>query len=179
VEKNLVIISTKDKPIWQIVLAAIFFTIAIFLIGLSFYNIQFSLDESLIKKRISLLELIAVFTLGGISFSVKNSMFFDLEKKKFKDQFSVGPFKIGKWQDLPPLNYVSVFSNTRGFFEINLWYNRNKHFNIYTYYDKEEALETGYYIANQLHIKLLDATKRNNYTYLDMNKLKEKYKNRD
>ena len=106
-------------------------------------------------------------------------MLFDLENKKFKDQFSVGPFKVGKWQDLPPLNYVSVFNNTRDFFEINLWYAKNKHFNVYTYYDKEEALKTGYYIANQLNIKFLDATKRNDYKYLDMNALKEKYEQKD
>ena len=175
-EKNIVIISTKDKPIILVVLAAMFYTIAIFLVGLSFYNIQFSLDESIIKERISILELIAIFTLGGISFSVKNTKFFNLEEKKYKNQYSVGPFKVGKWKALPKLDYVSIFKTPRDIFEINIWHNKNKHFNIYNYFEKEEALEAGYYIANQLHIKLLDATIPNDYNYLDMNELKEKYK---
>jgi len=173
----MVIISSKDRPIWQMVLAALFFTIAIFLIGLSFYNIQFSLDESIMKKRIYLLESIALFSIGGISFSQKNTLFFDLESKKFKDQFSVGLFKIGKWQDLPSLKYISVFGvDSKYYFQINLWYGRNQYINIFTANNKERAFETGFKIANQLNIKLLDATKRNNYKYLDMDKLKEKYK---
>ncbi len=102
-------------------------------------------------------------------------MFFDLENKKFKDQFSVGPFKVGKWQDLPTLNYISLFKNAKGLFEVNLWYHRNEHFNIYIFYEKEKALETAYSIATQLKIKLLDATRRNHYRYLDMEELRKKY----
>ena len=120
-EKDTVIISTKDKPIILVILAAIFYTIALFLIGLSFYDIQFSLDESVMKRRIYLLNLIVVFILGGISFSQKRTMFFDLKNKKFKSQLSVGPFKIGKWQNLPPLNYISVFGvDSKYTFSINL-----------------------------------------------------------
>ena len=107
-DKDKVIITTKDKPIVLIVLAALFYTIAILLIGVLFYNIQFSLEEPIIKEKIHLLELIVIFIFGGLSFSQKRTMFFDLKKNKFKSQLSVGPFKIGKWQDLPLLNYISV-----------------------------------------------------------------------
>ena len=175
-EKDTVIISTKDKPIILVILAAIFYTIALFLIGLSFYDIQFSLDESVMKRRIYLLNLIVVFILGGVSFSQKRTMFFDLKNKKFKDQLSVGPFKIGKWQDLPPLNYISVFGvDSKYTFSINLWYDRNKYINVFTILDKEKAFKTAFEIADQLKIKLLDATERNNYKYLNMDELREKY----
>ncbi len=104
-------------------------------------------------------------------------MFFDLEKNKFKDQFSIGSFKIGKWQDLPPLNYISVLGiDSKYSFSINLWYDRNKHINIFTIFGREKAFKTAFKIADQLNIKLLDATKRNNYNYLDMDELKKKYK---
>lgn len=176
--KDIVIISTKDKPIVLTILAALFYTVAIILIGISFYNIQFSLDESVIKERINLFVLIVVFIFGGISFSQKRTMFFDLKKRKFKSQLSVGPIKIGKWQDLPPLNYISVFViDSKSSFSINLWYDKNKHINIFTFFDKEKAFEIAFEIADQLNIKLLDATKQNNYKYLNMDKLKDKYKN--
>ena len=176
-EKDTVIISTKDKPIILVILAAIFYTIALFLIGLSFYDIQFSLDESVMKRRIYLLNLIVVFILGGISFSQKRTMFFDLKNKKFKSQLSVGPFKIGKWQNLPPLNYISVFGvDSKYTFSINLWYDRNKYIKVFTILDKEKAFKTAFEIADQLNVKLLDATERNNYKYLNMDELREKYK---
>ncbi len=174
--KDIVIISTKDKSIVFTVLAALFFTIAIILIGKSFYNMQFSLDESIMKQRITLFELIAVFVFGGISFSQKRTMFFDLKNRKFKSQLSVGPIKIGKWQELPPLKYISVFvTSSKYLFSINLWYDKNKHINISKIWTKEKAIEKAFEIANQLNIRLLDATKSNNYKYLDMDALKLKY----
>ena len=173
----MVIISTKDKPIWQIVLAALFFTIAIFLLISFFYFFQYNSFEDLIKDITSLLFTVLIFVFGGISFSQKRTMFFDLEKKKFKDQFSIGSLKIGRWQDLPPLNYISVFGvDSKYSFTINLWYDRNKYINIFAIWGREKAFETAFEIASQLNIKLLDATKRNNYKYLDMDELKEKYK---
>ena len=132
-KNNMVIISTKDKPIWQIVLAALFFTVAIYLVGLFFYSFTFEINEERLNRTLKILPSILIFTLGGISFSQKHTMLFDLENKRFKGQFSVGPFKVGKWQDLPSLDYVSVFKNTKDFFEINLWYAKNKHFNVYMY----------------------------------------------
>lgn len=113
----------------------------------------------------------------GLKFSAKNTMFFDLKNRKFKDQIQVGPFKVGKWKDLPKLDYISIFGvYSKHDFEINLWYNKNKYANISTADDKESAFELGFRIANQLNIKLLDATEKNNFKYLDMNVLREKYK---
>ncbi len=169
----MVIVSTKDKPLLFVVLAGLFFIIAVYLIGLSFYNLQFSLEPNLIQHRVSLIIIIILFIIAGVSLSQKNTMFFDLTNKKFKDQFSVGPFKVGSWQDLPPLNYISIFSVDARLFEVNLWYDKNEHFNIYTFKNRDKAFETGIQIASQLKIKLLDATERNNYKYVNIDALKE------
>lgn len=120
-DNKIIIIPSKDKPIVLVILAALFFTLAFYLAFKSFSNIEFSLDESIIKRRIGFLELIAAFVLGGISFSQKCTLFFDLERKKFKSQLSVGPFKIGDWQSLPPLNYISVVGiDSKYIFTLNL-----------------------------------------------------------
>ena len=103
-------------------------------------------------------------------------MYFDLDRRKFKSELSVGFIKSGKWQDLPPLNYISIFGvYSKNYFEINLWYDKNKYLNIYTVNDKENAFELGFKIANRLNVRLLDATEKGNFKYLDMVKLKDKY----
>lgn len=183
-EKENVIISEGERPIWQFVIAALFFTLSIFFISYFFYRFGPLIFKNVFAAIVgAMLYFFLAFCaiLMGMRFSAKNTMFFDLENNKFKDQYTVGPFIKGKWKLLPKLEYVSVFKNSKGFFEINIWHRKNKkytdkHFNIYNYHDEEEALETGYYIAKQLNIKLLDATEKGNFKYLDMVKLKEKYK---
>lgn len=177
-ENESVIISEGERPLWQIIIAAIFFTLSVFFLSYIFKNgikSEVGLANSVRSIFLSLITF-----LMGLRFSTKNTMFFDLDNKRFKDQYSVGPFKRGKWKLLPKLEYVSVFKNGREIFEINIWHRKNKkytnkHFNIYNYHDQEDALESGYYIANQLNIKLLDATEKGNFKYLNMTKLKEKY----
>ncbi len=176
-KKEIVIISSKDKPIILLILAALFFTIAIFFVVKSFSNIEFSMEESVIEGRIGMLELIAIFTFGGISFSQKRTLFFDLENKKFKSQLSVGPFKIGEWQDLPSLNYISVVGiDSKYRFTLNLWYDRNKYIDIFKIWGREKAFKTAFEIADQLNIYVLDATRRNDYRRLNMEELRKKYK---
>jgi hypothetical protein len=174
-EKESVIISEGERPIWQIVIAALFYTLTIFFIFYFFYTLKSSVENGLTKRPAALIELSIYCFFFGFGFSSKNTKFFNLEYKKYKNQHSVGPIKVGKWKALPLLEYVSVFKNGRDIFEINVWYKRNKHFNIYNFHDEDEAIEIGYSIANQLNIKLFDATEKNNYKYLDMAKLKEKY----
>tara|TARA_R110002073_G_scaffold139232_2_gene289437 strand:- start:224659 stop:225207 length:549 start_codon:yes stop_codon:yes gene_type:complete len=174
-ESKSVIISEGERPIWQKVIAALFYTFSIFFIYYFFYTFKFNVENELTKRPAALIELAIYCFLFGFGFSSKNTKFFNLKDEKYKNQYSVGPIKVGKWKALPMLEYVSVFKNGRDVFEINVWYKRNKHFNIYNYHDEEESLETAYYIANQLNIKLLDATEKNNYKYLDMVKLKDKY----
>jgi hypothetical protein len=174
-EKESVIISEGERPIWQILIAALFFTFSIFLIFYFFYTFKSSIENGATKRPAAFIEASIYCFFFGVGFSSNNTKFFNLEYKKYKNQYSVEPIKVGRWKELPLLEYVSVFKNGRDIFEINLWYNRNKHFNIYNYHDPEEALEMGYYIAKQLNIKLLDATEKGNFKYLDMVKLKEKY----
>lgn len=142
---------------------------------LLFYTFKSSIENGLTKRPASLIELFIYCFFFGFVFSSKNTKFFNLKYKKYKNQYSVGPIKVGKWRALPALEYVSVFKNGRDIFEINIWHNRNKHFNIYNYNNKEEAVEIGYDVAKSLEIKLFDATVPNKNRFFNMEELKEKY----
>ena len=173
----LIVITDRDKPILLLILAALFFSCAVLLLGFFIYFFEFTSLENLIEDIASLLISVSIFIFGGISFSGKNRMYFDLEKNKFKNEFSVGLIKTGKWQDLPPLNYVSVFGvGSKYVFKINLWYGKNEYLKIHTVFGKRQAFKLGYEIARKLGVKLLDATIKNDFKYLDMDVLKKKYK---
>lgn len=82
---------------------------------------------------------------------------FDFENKKYKIEKHVGPIKFGRWKPFKKIEYLSVFNNGKGFYEINLWYNKNKRFNIINFEELDITLETGKTIAKKLNIDLLDA----------------------
>ena len=174
-EKESVIISEGNRPLWQIILAAFFFTCSFVAFGYFFYYFKFSVKDKVVEVYPGLLELAGMCFFGGIGFSVKSTKYFDLVGNKYKNVLSIGPFKDGKWTDLPQMEYVSVFRDSEEIFSINIWYNKNKHFNIYTYHDKETALEMGYHVAKSLGIKLFDATVANKNRFLKMEELNEKY----
>jgi len=146
-----------------------------------FYKFGFeSFNSKLFDLTIRVVGYAFVFLILGFGFSSIKNVLFDLKNNKYKDEYAVGPIKFGRWKKLPKIKYVSLFKQPlkdgNYIFEVNLWYKRNKHFNIYKNNYFETALEMAFYIASKLNIKLLDATKANDYKYLDMGELKKKFK---
>jgi hypothetical protein len=74
--------------------------------------------------------------------------------------------RVGKWQQLPNIDYVSVFrqavtlpgEDDGHVFNVNVWYGTNQHFTIYTNADVKRASDMALFIASRLRIELLDAT---------------------
>ena len=69
---------------------------------------------------------------------------------------------LGQWKKIPKPEYVSVFqqasSQGSSSFIVNLWYDKNKHWELYTNTDYEEAFLMGFDLSEQLDITLLNAT---------------------
>ena len=53
-------------------------------------------------------------------------------------------------------------------FEANLWYDSNKHFNVYQSESKRHVFLFGESMARTLEARLLDATKPNNYEWIEI-----------
>jgi len=183
VKNKNIILSEGQRPIWQMVIAAFFYALSIVII-IGFFELANS-DFKGERVTLILYSLVLSFFifLIGFRFSAVNNILFNLENHTYKNEYSVGPIRFGKWRPLPEIEYVSFFKqplkNEEYIFEINLWYKKNKHFNIYRSNYYESTLEMGFYIADKLNVKLLDATTPNKYKYLDMDTLKEKYKLED
>ena len=178
-KKNLIVISEGERPIWQIIIATFFYTLGIGSLLLFFYQKELVVTQDIAKYIIYSVEFSFYLFALGFGFSVVKNVVFNLEENTYKDEYAVGPIRYGKWRKLPKINYVSVFKQPMvddSFrFEVNLWYEKNKHFNIYMNNDYDLTLEMGFHIAHNLNVKLLDATIPNNYKYVDLDELNELY----
>lgn len=167
-EQSEILISQGERALWQLVIAALLYT-GMFTC-LYYFSTTFNIHDEVKKVKASLvfLELAIFLFLSGISFSIVRDYHFNIKEKKYKILFCIGPIRVGSWKTFENLNYISVFKNNKDKFEVNLWYNKNKHFNISTYGKQNFALLAGKHIAKKLNIDLLDATEPRNSKWVEI-----------
>ena len=172
---NTVIISESKRPYWQIPLASLFLTAGIGFLLYSLYKIHWNgPDLSPLRHNMeSVLYLISI----GICLCYQKSVYIDIEKSKFRSTFEIGPIKLGQWKTVSNYEYVSLFhqplDDGNRIFEVNLWYNKNKHWELYEKYDYKDAFKVAFELSELLNIGLLDATVSNDYKWIDKKASKE------
>jgi hypothetical protein len=174
--KSNIIISESDRPLWQIPIAALFFTMAFGIIG---YKIFFwATTNNPLRLRLIDFEGVIYLSAIGTSFCSRKRIHIDISKSRFRPTLEIGPLKFGKWQTIKNYQYVSVFHQpTIGggyIFEVNLWYDKNKHFELYEENSYKEAFLIGYELSEELNIDLLDATVPNDFKWIDKHDWKAK-----
>ena len=154
-----IIISEKPRPIWQRIVAGISYALMVF--GVYKYE-----GKQSFKAFTSSFNCAVFMLIIGLRFSVITSIWFDMKGSRYKKEYRVGPVKIGKWEQLPNVEYVSVFrqavtlpgEDDGHVYNVNVWYGHNRHFTIYTNADTKSAYNMALYIATRLKTDLLDAT---------------------
>ena len=174
--KSEVIISESNRPIWQVPVAALLFTAATALTFKLFYEAQLSNNH--IRSMLGGFELVTVLIVVGIGFCSRKRIYIDIVNSRFKPTIEVGPIKVGKWKTIFNYEYVSVFhqplSSGDYIYEVNLWYDKNKHFKLYEQDSYKEAFLMGYELSEELAIDLLDATVPNDFKWIDKDEWKAK-----
>jgi hypothetical protein len=99
----------------------------------------------------------------------------NIEGRLYRSFFSVVGLKFGKWENLSDLEYLTIYpekqsqtmsvsSISRGseslHFNLDLVFAEQEKKNIGTFESKEKALEKGKLLAQNLNVKLLDASER-------------------
>ncbi len=118
--------------------------------------------------------LYGIILLGvALELALRKGIELDLDEKKYRNIYSIFAINFGRWKELPETEYISVFKtikNTRsrvitaeatlGFqvFKVNLFYNRNKHIEVYISDEIEDAFSIAKHIATVLDVDILDAT---------------------
>ena len=109
----------------------------------------------------------------SIFFIYRDGSEINLQIKRYRTFIEVLGFRFGKWEDLPEIAYISVFSTTESvavralsaeaiikndIIVLNLFYNGNHRIKAYATTDKEDAFKVARQIAEILKIDILDAT---------------------
>lgn len=168
--KSKILISEGNRPLWQLILAAALYTAVVISLFIFVRNFEFTADAKRLRTAFDPLKIALLLLPTALAFSIVKDVLFDLDEKKYKEQYCLGRIKFGRWHDLPKIEYVSVFRQLKRngdiVFEVNLWYERNKHFTIYEHKELEPVFSMGTSVSNSLNVRLLDATVPNNHKWL-------------
>ncbi|WP_375252578.1 hypothetical protein [Dokdonia donghaensis] len=93
----------------------------------------------------------------GLRYSISKYYRFNFKNHRFRDMSTIGSIEWGNWVQYEELSYVAVFLNSKDFYEINLWYDERRHFNLSNYQDLDDALDVARAIALQLELDVYDA----------------------
>ncbi len=171
--ENEIVFREEMKPLWQRIIAAILYTILVYFILIFIIDSPIAFTKVYVKSFVNLVQYGTIIIFTALPLSLTRNHYFDFNNKKYKLEFTIGYLYYGKWKPLPQLDYISVFKKKEGFFEINLWDNKNNHFNIYNYFEYNDAINMGYLISEKLEIDLLDASMHHDFKWVDKNFYKE------
>jgi hypothetical protein len=163
------IVSQGKRPIWSTIVAALFFTYMIYSIYMLIQMLwKFGFLEGVAQELPRFAQNIGYTLAGGISFSVTKTVLIDIDKSKLISRYFVGPFSKDVLSVVPDLEYISVFLDSKGYYQVNLWYKGNKHYKMYDFEEKNPALEFAQQAAAKLNIDLLDATEKGNSKWMEI-----------
>ncbi len=168
IHQNEILISQNKRPFWHFILGGLFYLAAIGLTVYAFYQLYaFPEDYSYEKDLGGNLTIALLAFVAGLGSSIVRTRYLNLEKEKLQTEFRLWFLKIRVQSSMPQLKYVSVFNNTGAEqFEVNLWYEGNKHFNIMDFDEVEPAFDYGRQFSEKLDLKLLDATEKGNSKWI-------------
>ncbi len=118
--------------------------------------------------------LFGVVLLGvALKLMVVEGFELDLAKKKYRKIYWLLGLCIGSWKQLPVIEYVSVFKTVKKsrarvitaeanlgtqVYKVNLFYEGNKHIEVYIAEESEKSFKVAKHIAAELNTPILDAT---------------------
>ncbi len=159
-------VSNGKRAIWQLLIAAALYTASVYLVYMFVVRYQANIDKNY-KGLASLLEIGIFCFAGAVSFSRVVDYRFNLKEKEYRIIYNFGLVKLGRTYAFKSIDYVAVYyNNSKEVFEVNLWYNKNKHFAMAHYYDAENALIAGDSLAKKLEIDTWDASDPHNGKWL-------------
>jgi hypothetical protein len=159
----------EGKRSWyELVLAAVFYSISVYLLLAIFYYTFVDSSFFLFLKSLFLTLGVGLYCFGmGLRFSTTKNMIIDTDVNTIISRYVVGPFSYDVKAKAAEFEYVSFFKDKYDCFGTNLWYKGNRHYEMYGFENKESAYQFSLDIATKLNIDLLDATEKGNFKWLD------------
>jgi len=168
VHENELVVSEGKKSRFENILAGVFYTIFSLLVLSVLYNVLIDESSWIFIQSIYAPLTAALFCLAlALNYSIAKTRLIDLKKNKLISRYSIGPFMQDQLSEVPKLEYVAVFKNPEHFYEVNLWFNGNKHYRM-DHFDKEtDAFSFARNVANKLNLRLLDASVKGSHKWIE------------
>ncbi|HMI07141.1 MAG TPA: hypothetical protein VK528_06325 [Flavobacterium sp.] len=162
------IVSEGKRALWQRIFAALCFTTLMYYLYLLCCLLwQLGICPETEKLLPGFVKGIGFLLSGGIAFSVTKTVLIDTDKDKLISRFVVGPFFRDVMSKVPELEYVSVFLDAKEYYQVNLWYNKNKHYKMFVFEEKPQAFQFAGQVADKLKIDVLDATEKGDSKWIE------------
>ena len=167
-----IIISEGKRSWYEIVFAAIFFSVTIFLILILLFDAFVSPSARILYYDTYRLVYFGVLGFGfGLRYSLVKDILIDIDKGNLISRYKVGVFSYDVKAIMKEFEYVSVFKDARENYQTLLWYPVNKHYQMYCFIEEKPAFDFALTISNKLNIDMLDATEKGNSKWIDKTKL--------
>ena len=152
-QKRIVKIVSNKRTWYEIVLAIIFYLIALYFIIDFYVNNGFDKSEIYYQNSFRVIAELSVLLGLGIFFSRVYVYHFDLKLNRYKSYWAVGPFGNGSWTNINKLDRVSTFLDRNGVCKVNIWDVENNKYGIASFDEVEDAVKYGRELAETLNIK--------------------------
>ncbi|XLS28873.1 hypothetical protein ACJD0Z_16960 [Flavobacteriaceae bacterium M23B6Z8] len=140
------LVCKSKRPLWQLLIAALFFTLTIVLCYFFFTGFESGMQGNRLNNHIKTFRPIIGTFFTGIGFSMNRVLHFDKQGNRYKIEFVLGFLKLGKWNKIDQFDYVSVFkqplADGKKSIDVLVWYNSNKRIKVYRLNDIETAFVT-------------------------------------
>ncbi|MDR7211206.1 hypothetical protein [Flavobacterium piscis] len=166
--KSEISILEKKRSWYELVLAAVFFSVFIYLFGIMIYVIYLGISlVPCIKLIASFISVGGFCFVYGLNFSATKDIIINVSECIIITRFVVGPFSYDVKSKVTEFEYVSFFQNKWGEYGTNLWYVKNRHYKMCDFKNKESAYQFCLNLSNKLNIDLLDATEKGNFKWIE------------
>jgi hypothetical protein len=168
-ENKYEIMISEGKRSWhEIALASVFFSVLVYLIGMTFYQAYINPNYALFLGNIcNTISISGLLIVTGLKFSLVKDILIDTDTNELVSRYRVGLFSYDVLSKIKEFEYVSVFKDAKDYYRTLLWHTGNKHYKMYFFEEKKPAFEFALMVSNKLNIDLLDATEKGNSKWID------------
>ncbi len=155
-----IVIRDKAPALFFNLIAAVGIMVLITMIYLAFATTDFTQDNGW-RGFASWITVAIIVGTTAVKPVVTQQLQIDLTKNTYQKGYRLGPLSIGKWKILPRPDYISIFrqplKNGKFNFEMNLWYDKIRHIELFYFDDPEQGFKTAQQVATVLKTNLVDA----------------------
>ncbi|MBP4138036.1 hypothetical protein [Flavobacterium geliluteum] len=172
-KKQEVSILEKKRSWFELALAAVFYGVFIYLLGILIYVLYLGASFVLFIKLLTSVVSVGGFCLGyGLLFSATKDIIINVTDSIIITRYVVGPFSYDVNSKVTEFEYVSFFVDKWGEYATNLWYVKNRHYKMCSFETKQMAYQFCLDLSNKLDIDILDATEKGNFKWIEKDNFK-------